>query len=285
MKKLLWMLLLTQAFSGWAQTTNEVVRNLSLTTTDGVRLHCLEKGRGPALLLVPGWTMPAEIWEPQIMHFAEHYRVVAMDPRCQGRSGQTTNGLTPIGRGRDIQAVIEQFQLGPVILVGWSMGVAEIAAYVQEFGTASLAAVVLVDGMAGATLPPGMNPDDLGMIKSLRKDRQSFAEKFVRGMYLKPHPETYYKGITTASLQTPTDVAAALMVSAFKTDQRPFLGKIDKPTLIIASTLPKEAWSDLQSRIKGSRVEVVADAGHAVFVDQPQKFNELVEDFLKQIKR
>jgi len=276
---LLW--LMTAAGRLAAQSTNETVQNRSLTTTDGVRIHCIEKGTGPAMLFVPGWTMPAEIWEPQIMHFAKNHRVVAMDPRCQGRSSQTTNGLSAAGRGRDIQAVIDQFQLSPVILVGWSMGVPEIAAYVDEFGSSALASVVLVDGVAGMQLPAGTAPEDLGMIKSLRKDRQQFTEKFVRGMYAQPHSETYYKGITAASLRTPTEAAAALMISMCKIDQRPSLNKIDKPTLIVVSTIPKPTYSDMQTRIKGSRVEVIEKAGHALFVDQPEKFNTLLEDFLK----
>ena len=59
-----------------------------VTTSDGIRIHYLEAGpaeaEAPAILFVPGWTMPAEIWEKQIAHFAKTHRVVAMDPRSQG---------------------------------------------------------------------------------------------------------------------------------------------------------------------------------------------------------
>ena len=45
-------------------------------------------GRPPAhtLVLVPGWTMPAWIWMPQILAFSQRYHVVAFDPRGQGNS-------------------------------------------------------------------------------------------------------------------------------------------------------------------------------------------------------
>ena len=36
-----------------------------------------------AILFVPGWLMPAEIWQPQLTYFADLQRVVAMDPRAQ----------------------------------------------------------------------------------------------------------------------------------------------------------------------------------------------------------
>ena len=53
------------------------------TSSDGVRLHYLEAGSGPAIVFVPGWTNPAWIWEPQIRNFSKKYRVVALEPRFQ----------------------------------------------------------------------------------------------------------------------------------------------------------------------------------------------------------
>jgi pimeloyl-ACP methyl ester carboxylesterase len=45
-------------------------------TSDGVELRYLEAGSGPTLVFVPGWTMPAEIWEHQLRHFASTHRVL-----------------------------------------------------------------------------------------------------------------------------------------------------------------------------------------------------------------
>src|SRR5882724_1958475 len=62
------------------------VKDGSFITSDGVKIHYLESGTGPTILFVPGWTMPAEIWQPQIEHFSKSYYVVAVDPRSQGAS-------------------------------------------------------------------------------------------------------------------------------------------------------------------------------------------------------
>ena len=64
---------------------------------------------------------------------------MAIDPRSQGESSQTGEGLYPAARARDIKAVVDQLKLAPVVLVGWSMGAAEVAAYVDQFGTDTLA--------------------------------------------------------------------------------------------------------------------------------------------------
>src|ERR1700680_1411799 len=71
-------------------------------TTDGVRLHYWEAGSGPGIGFEPGWSMPAWIWENQIRHFAEHYHVVALDPRSQGESDKPSEGNSPEGRAGDL---------------------------------------------------------------------------------------------------------------------------------------------------------------------------------------
>ena len=67
----------------------------TITTSDGVKIHYLEAGQGPAILFIPGWTMPAEIWRPQIDYFSQHYHVVAVDPRSQGDSDKPGDGNYP----------------------------------------------------------------------------------------------------------------------------------------------------------------------------------------------
>ncbi len=74
------VLLLTLA--AWA-SANPAAKSGYFTTRDGVRLHYLETGSGPAIVFVPGWTNPAWIWEPPIQHFSKKYRVVALDLRFQ----------------------------------------------------------------------------------------------------------------------------------------------------------------------------------------------------------
>ena len=59
----------------------ENFRNGQFTTSDGVELRYVEAGSGRTLIFVPGWSMPAWIWQAQIDHFAATHRVVAVDPR------------------------------------------------------------------------------------------------------------------------------------------------------------------------------------------------------------
>ena len=63
------------------QTATGMAAEHDFRSSDGVRLHYTSNGKGEVIVLVPGWTMPASIWAPQIEHFSQHYRVVAFDPR------------------------------------------------------------------------------------------------------------------------------------------------------------------------------------------------------------
>ena len=78
------------------------------TTSDGVKLHYLESGAGPAILFVPGWTGVAEFWAPQMRHFAGSHRVVALDPRSQGDSDKPAEGII---RVRSFGIAVESFSI------------------------------------------------------------------------------------------------------------------------------------------------------------------------------
>jgi len=270
-----------------AQSLPKGTKSGFIRTTDGVRIHYLSAGaKGATIVFVPGWTMPADIWEHQITYFAQSYRVVAMDPRGQGDSDKPNEGYYPAARARDIKAVIDQLKLAPVVLVGWSMGVTEAAAYVDQFGTAGLAAIVLVDGTAG--LDVAMRAPFMGFAVNYLTDRPKQTVAFVPSMYSKPQSAEYLKRIAAAALRTPTDSAVALIVGNFSSDYRPALAKIDKPTLFIAAgdeaSNPWVArYRTMMEKTPGARFEMFPGCGHAIFADDPAKFNAVLEEFLKML--
>lgn len=268
------------------------VRSGFVVTADGASIHYLEAGPAtrpagqPSLLFVPGWTMTAEIWEKQIARFSRSHRVVAVDPRSQGLSSKTADLNHPAARAADLKRVVQYLELAPVVLVGWSMGVTELASYVDQFGTAGVAGLVLVDGIAGSDFDPNVTPMMFKFAASFGTDRRARTEGFVKGMYRSPDvlaDAAYLQRVTDASLQTPTNSALALFLGAFTADYRPALKKIDKPTLIVVAGgenpwRPK--YEEMQQLVPGSRLEAIDGAGHALFVDQPERFNTLVAGFL-----
>ena len=63
------------------------------------------------------------------------------------------------------------------------------------------------------------------------------------------------------------------------------LAKIDRPALVIASSASREldAQKAMASRLTCGAIEVIDGAGHAVFVDQPERFDEVLSAFLRRL--
>src|SRR6202167_4335056 len=297
------------AASGATKGKKPAERSGFITTSDGVKIHYIEAGRlaispsaqignpmpkdavikqgeiglsashqFPSILFVPGWTMRGWIWQSQIDYFAHDYRVVAMDPRSQGQSSQTTDGLYPAARARDIKAVVDQLHLAPVVIVSWSMAVVETMAYVDQFGTGDFAGLILVDNDAGGRAP-GDADRDFGLLKGLLEDRQNAVNNFVRKLnFKKPQAEEYLQKVIQASLRVPTNTAVALLVGYFVSDYRSALPKIDKPSIVCAAKSPyMSTIVEMQKQMQGSQLEVFDGDGPALFVDDADKFNSLLE--------
>ncbi len=229
--------------------------------------------------------MPAWIWQKQIDALAPKYHVVAMDPRSQGDSTRTSEGLYPAQMARDIRSVIEQLHLAPVVIVGWSMAVVETLSYVDQFGTGDVAGLVLVDELAGGQQPGDLEMD-FGVLKGVLEDRKNTTDYFVRKIqFHKPQSEEYLQRVIASALTVPTSDAVALLVGRYAADYRGILPKIDKPTLVCAAKSPYfDRIVEMQKAIPGSQMEVYEGDGHALFVDDPEKFNAAIDDFVTDMR-
>lgn len=256
------------------------VQSRYFTSSDGVELHYLEAGSGPALVFVPGWTMPAEIWEPQIQHFGKSHRVVAFDPRGQGRSEKVGYGYHPSRRAQDIGELLEHLDVGPAVLVGWSLGVQEVLVYTHESGTERVRAVVLVDHMIESDCSRFAS-----RFVDVQVERESWTSDFIRRIFRTPQSEDYLEAVTQAALSTPTNAAAIMignLVLMGPCDLSPAMDALERPVLFVASS---QDWAvaegqRVRERWPGTSVMALDNTGHTVFVDAPEKFNRALEDFL-----
>ena len=295
LRRIICLLILTILFAATLQAQQNRTRPFKsgfIRAADNAKIHYLEAGnknsgqsKKPNLLFVPGWMTPAWIWEHQLAHFAKNYRAVAMDPRSQGNSSKPPDGHYPAARARDIKALVDQLNLTPVVVVANSITVTEVVSYVDQFGTGSIVGLVLVNGIVGREYDKETTWGLLSYANTFQTDRRRAADRFVRGLYKKKQSEEYLSKMIDATLQMPTNSALAVFLGSLMSDNRSALPKIDKPTLIIVARVP--AWmplyEDLQKGIRGSRLEVFEDAGHALFVDEAPKFNMLLDEFLKNL--
>jgi non-heme chloroperoxidase len=287
-------LLLMVASSTGAQSTNISIRDGYATAESGIRIHYLEAGSGsslPALILIPGWRLPAFLWNEQLQKFSKLARVIAIDPRSQGESTRTMDGNTPESRARDLYSVLRELHVSRCVLVGWSQGAQDVAAYVKQFGIENLAGIVFVDS------PVSFGPAEIDSHKEFSRIILSgisiyaahpaeYSERMVKSLFKKPHPELDMARIVRYTMQTPTDTGIAMLVSdIFGVDRRPPLMKLSKPALVIASSASPllDVQKEMAAMIPDSKLVVVEGAGHAVFVDEPEKFDQALEAFLRSV--
>jgi non-heme chloroperoxidase len=259
-----------------------------------VQIHIRVAGPASAkhsLVLIPGWRLTASIWKEQLATFSKERRVIVIDPRSQGDSTKTAEGDTPEQRAKDLDAVLKQQKLESIVLVGWSQGVQDVASYVQQFGTRSLAGMVLVDstvshGAQGISDSPRLAAQQLGLFVLYSADPQSYTRGMMRAIIKRTLPQQEFETLVADALRTPTAIGEAMLIAdLFGVDRSAALAKFDRPTLVIASSSSQEldAQKIMASNLPQGRIEIIDDAAHAVFVDQPERFDRLLTTFLAQI--
>ena len=151
--------------------------------SDGVVLSVIEtvgtsNGSAPLIIaLIPGWCMPASLWQPQLEALGAHYPVKALDPRGQGQSDVPESGYNFERRATDICEFLRPYK--NVALVGWSLGALEVLEYTHRFGEERLAGMVLVDSSVGELPVP---PPGGGFLDELRENRDKALDNFVRAI-------------------------------------------------------------------------------------------------------
>jgi microsomal epoxide hydrolase len=263
----------------------------------GIRIHVLEAGPArsarPTLVLVPGWRFGARVWAAQVRAFSRERRVIAVDPRSQGLSTVTADGDTPEQRARDLRAALAALRVGPRVLVGWSQGVQDAAAYAQQFAGPEVAGMVLVDAVVAAGAgdirsAPEAAARQIEMLGVLARAPEAFSRGMLAAVVTRPLTAAETDAYVAEALRTPPAIAQAMLLAdLYGPDRRPALARMAWPTLVVASARAPDldAQRAMAAALPDGRFESVADAGHAVFVDQPDRFNALLGAFLAQVDR
>jgi non-heme chloroperoxidase len=265
-----------------------------MEVADGISLRVIDSGkagRQPVLVFIPGWSTGADIWRHQIDTFAKTHRVIAFDPRSQGESTKTTSGNTPEIRVRDLHALLERVGVRQPVLIGWSQGVQDVAAYVERYGTKDLAGIVLVDaaisdGADGMAARAQETAAQFKMFAIYQAHQQEYLGGMMRAIISKLQGNDVIEELVSTGMKTPPDIGVAMLIAdMFGSNRTPALKKIDCPTLIIASAKSDELARQqaAANQIPHARLEKIEGAAHAVFIDQPDRFDELVKSFVAKL--
>ncbi len=246
-------------------------------TSDNIRLHYVEAGHGRTIVLVPGWTMPAWIWQRQIDDLSRTYHVVAFDPRGQGDSAIPAAGYEPHRRGADIGDLLGTLGPEKPVIVAWSLGVLDTLALVHDTGDSALAGLVLVDNSIGEDPPPVASPAKPGP----KPPRDVMMRNFVHSMFAHKQPQPWLDRLTAAALRTPQAAANALLAYPVpRTFWKEAVYATAKPVLYIVRDKFAGQAGNLQAHHPAAETVVLHNVGHALFVDDAARFNAMLRDFI-----
>jgi len=252
-----------------------------------IKMHYLETGTGDRVLVfIPGWTMTAEIWKEQIPYFSSRgFRVIAIDPRSQGLTTRTDAGNTYQQQAADLHAFLQALKIEHSYLVAWGSGVLALLDYISSPEAQTPEKMVFVEGS-----PAALRTDDYPgsitvqqarrFLLALEENRAKATEQYVRSLF-KSHPaESLVTETVAASMKTPLSAALALYFDLFTGDRKPALLHVPVPSLVVTTSDNRALGEYMKSKIPRASLEVIEDSGSAVFLDRPQAFNQVLENFL-----
>jgi pimeloyl-ACP methyl ester carboxylesterase len=133
------------------------VKSVESHTADinGLKLHYLTAGHGPALILLHGYAETSLMWKPIIPLLAERFTVIAPDLPGIGDSSIPANGLDMKSAAISIHELAKSLGIQTAEVVGHDIGLMVAYAYAAQF-PAEVTKLVLMD----AFLPgvPGWEP-------------------------------------------------------------------------------------------------------------------------------
>ena len=285
-----WFLLLgVNPLSLQAQTFNltPAIQQKTFTTSDHVKLQYLIGGSGPkTLFFIPGWLMPAEVFNAQLNYFAKYYRVISFSPRSQGKSDIYLGANLAELRARDIKELIAATKTSEFTLIGWSLGVMEALDYVNRYGSEGITGLVLIDNSIGEGTPP--KPSPVKKSKPMNSDSfKKYVKGFVGAIFKSSPPPEFIRTVENSALRL-----AATPENAFAILRKPYAREYYRDTLYntqvpiwyaITPRYSEQALLMSERHPLGEFKIYENDAGHALFVDKADEFNLDLENFLRKL--
>lgn len=240
----------------------------------------------PTLVFIPGWLMPADIFVHQVAAFAPDHRVVVLDPRSQGQSAlhaSTQAERLARDRARDIHELIEHLQLGDLVLIGWSLGVLESLDCIRLHGIPRLRGLVLIDNSVGEGPAPAARKSPRPRTPA---EFDAYIEGFVQAMIRHEDDAQIARSVRQSALRlrrTPARAFEILGKPWPRETYRQAVYDLQQPVWYAITPRYRAQGERLTEYHRRIHVTLYEDATHAIFIDQPVRFNTDLRAFLESV--
>lgn len=219
------------------------------------------------------------VWSFQKAFFERRVHPVILDLPGHGESGGP--GEKDIGRyAEHVHSFLKALDLRDVFLVGHSMGGAIVQFMALNFPERIKGIILAGTGARLRVVPIILNGIQNSFEETVRKitrfaySQKNWADLIERGIsdLLRCRPEVLYGDFLACD----------------RFDVTSSVGQIDVPALILCGEedelTPVKYSQFLHEKIKGSRLEVLPNAGHMVMIESPMAFNEKIDQFISECR-
>ena len=247
-----------------------------------INLNYVEQGisTGTPVIFLHGYTDSWHSFDSVLSNLPKNMHAFAITQRGHGNSDKPASGYSPKDFANDVAAFIEKRKLGPVVVVGHSMGGVVVQRFAMDHPELTKAVVII--GSATSVKNFSSVKEFVEMVNQLNDPIEpAFAEEFQKSTLAKPINDSYYKELVGESLKVPARVWKGILNDLMNYDPSGELNIIRKPTLIVWGEqdifCQRESQDNLLKSIKNSRLLIYKGTGHAVHWEEPQRFsNDLV---------
>jgi 3-oxoadipate enol-lactonase len=245
------------------------------------------RGSGAPVILLHPFPANHHFWDGCAPLLETRYQLITPDLRAHGDSPPGDGIATMAKHAQDLVRLCDELKLGKAIFVGVSIGGYVLFEFWRQFRE-RVAALVFSNTRAGADSPEQRAAREKSVEEVFERGPSPFfaatLPKMLGETTLRSRPDRTDAARALMSRMSVKGIAAALRGLAARPDSTPTLQTITVPTLAVAGkedTLTPQAEAELiHHRISGSRLGVVAKAGHYAALEQPEEWAGIVRAFL-----
>jgi 3-oxoadipate enol-lactonase len=253
------------------------------------KLYYELEGKGPSLVLIPGYCSDLSIWELVRAKLAQQFSLVLLENRCSGRSLCPEEPCTIEAMAADTMELINSLGLKRPHVLGHSMGgaITQVLArdHSDQIGKAVLLQSAVQPHQVGiACLHAGQELVRAGVAPRLRA-QVVMPWLFGNAFLAIPQAVEAFLGGIEHSPQQPTYEQMVQQYDALlQFNSLPWASKIKAPAMVLYADqdllCPQAHQIELAQRIPGAHSHCFKGVGHCAQVEQPEEFIRVVSEFL-----